>query len=448
MSETRQGDIILRGLLTILVISSFTSDLRLWNISFSINLSQIVAIVLFGWLLVVCAINNLKIPIFYKDVTSFFIYLYFLSNLFSSLLYSSNRSLSLKGSAVIFIYVFIYMITRWAMKFVLNPQTMVQKMVKYNHISALIGLGCMFFALLTGQENFGISYDQLATAGISTLETYVPSIKSLAIEPNLFAISTAVVLSINLCIYLLWRKSMKELGIIVLLSVAIIFAYTRSVYIAIVISVLCLMVLSKRVKLLKSLASYTVVVLLIIGSLIIILPDASALKNALESRARTLIDFKSGSGLGRVEAYQIGYQGFLQNPLFGNGTLSADTQWYNPQKHEYGQRMGSPGWLMGLWIQALHDTGGVGLVIILCLFASVLYANYKIFKALSHLTIKKSIVLGFIGGNIIMFITAQLSSPLWISFPYIYWGINMAFLGHCREMIQRQDLPEVSVLPQ
>ena len=66
------------------------------------------------------------------------------------------------------------------------------------------------------------------------------------------------------------------------------------------------------------------------------------------------------------------------------------------------------------------------------IFVSILIANHSLFTKLKNDDERKGIVLGFLGGNIILFISSQLSSSLWISFPYVYWGINMAFISWCK----------------
>ena len=100
------------------------------------------------------------------------------------------------------------------------------------------------------------------------------------------------------------------------------------------------------------------------------------------------------------------------------------------------------GWLTGSWIQSLHDTGVVGFVILFTLFGFLLRSNYRLFKLLPSTDSNKSMVLGFIGGNLIIIIASQLSSPLWTAFPYVYWGINMGFIAVCKEKIIQRTLSQ------
>src|SRR6267154_894778 len=200
-------DKIIKGLFIILMVTAFTSDVVIAGPSFNLNLSQIVSVALFILLTIYSLINRKKFPVLHKDHTSLFIYLYFLSNLFSSLFFAPNKSFSLKGSLIVLSYVMIYVTTRWSLKFLHDKNKIVKGLVNYNMLMAVVGLLCMITAFVTGAENFGVSYGHLAQSGVDTLRSPIPSIKSLSVEPNLFAIITAVVFCLTLSGYLFWKKT-------------------------------------------------------------------------------------------------------------------------------------------------------------------------------------------------------------------------------------------------
>jgi hypothetical protein len=300
--------------------------------------------------------------------------------------------------------------------------------MKYNLLLAVLGLACMVISFITNSENFGVSYGHLAQSGVDTIQSRIPSIKSLSVEPNLFAIITAVIFALNLSLYFFWKKSRGQLLAIVVIAAALVFSYTRSVYISLLISLIILLALSNKVRQLISFINVAIVAVVVSLIFYLSLPVDSDLKNAIASRTSSLFEFSKGSGLGRAQAFQMSIDGFLKNPLFGNGTLSADTQFYNIYRKIYQERMGSAGWLNGVFIQSLHDTGLVGLLIVFCIYSFVIIGNYRTFKRLPSTTEDKFIALGFLAGNIILLIASQLSSTLWVAFPYIYWGINLAFI--------------------
>jgi hypothetical protein len=432
MIQSRKADLILRSLLMMLIITSFTSGVRISIPPYNINFSQIVSILLLVFLLAGSVASHLRIPVIFTDWTSLSIYAFFLANLISSVLVSSDVERSTKGCISIFTYVLVYHVARWTMKFMDNHQWVLKRMETINFVSALLGLTCMAASIATGTENIGTTFDQLGTAGIEALSSPVPSIRSLALEPNLFAITCAAVFCFNLSIYLCWKRSTSQLITISILSVALLFSYTRSVYLGLATAVLLMLILSNKIQLLISLMKYLIVIAIIFVGLILYLPDSSPVKIALGARISTLTDFTSGSGLGRVQGYRIGMQGLQESPILGKGTLSAETSVFNIYTNEYQEQFGGPGWLTGTWIQALHDTGMVGFLILLLLYGSIMLANHRAFRRLDDSRIERSVVLGFLGGNTVIIVSSLLSSPLWISFPYIYWAFNLAFLAKCK----------------
>jgi O-antigen ligase len=327
----------------------------------------------------------------------------------------------------------IYIAARWALKNNLRGEAAMLTLKRLNVYSAIFGLGCMMLSFAqSGKENIGVTYDQLGAARIANTNP-LPSIKSLSVEPNVFAISTAVILCLNLSIYFLWQKSKKQLFVIGILTLAVIFAYTRSVYVTLILALVVMILLSNRIRLLFAIVNYGLLIALLLSITLYFLPKTNTVKVALTHRVTTLFEFKSGSGEGRLEGLKIAWGGFKQNPVFGNGTLSAETSFYNPWRNRMDEKMGSAGWLNGALIQALHDTGAIGFAIVFSLYCSVLFANYRVLKTAKHPPKERSIIIGFIAGNIILFIASQTSSTLWIAFPYIYWAINLAYIAHVKK---------------
>jgi hypothetical protein len=376
----------------------------------------------------------------FTDLPSLLIYSYFGSNLFSTIFFSINKEQSLKGCAAILTYVVTYIVVRSAMRTILDFRFGVNQLVKANTFSVLFGLISMVIAIVTGFNIWGVSFDHLGIAGGFATASNVPSIQSLSVEPNLFSILTACIVSSNIAVYLLYRKSFTLLFLIGLSILSIVFSFTRSVYISLSISIFIMMVVSNKTKIVKSILSYSLVSAFVFLSVFSLLPEGNSLKQIISNRVSTLGDFSSGTGLARIEGFRMSLKGLEQNPLFGLGTLSANTKIYNPYTYQYQEKMGSPGWLNGALLQAIHDTGVIGFTLLLGVFISILVANYRMFKRIKDDNESKSVLLGFIGGNTVLFISSQLSSPLWISFPYVYWAINMAFLNSCKEKIRKDDL--------
>ena len=411
-----------RFFFSVLLATAFISGIRLSLGALNLTLSHIAALAILGFLLVR---KDGSFTLIYKDKVSLFLYLYFLTNLIPSILFSPNRAASIKGSMLILSYVFIYQVARHLTAKVNDIVYCIRKTVQFNNISVGFGLISMLLAFVfKGQELLGISYGHLNTAGIDNLGSSVPSIRSFSMEPNLFAEITASVLCLYIAMYVLDKKMvLKKHAVLAAIVLSLIFAYTRSVYIAVLIALLFLFGLSKRIKR-KHLLVYLPLAVVTFTGLFMLLPEKSSVVVALKGRFTTIVDFEDGSGLGRIEAYLLGFEGFLKHPILGNGTLSADTEFFNAFKGEYEHMLDSPGWLAGAFMQCMHDSGIMGLIVLIGLYYHILRTNYRGFKYAVNNT-HKNIFLGFLCAHIIIIICSQLSSALWITFSYIFLGINI-----------------------
>lgn len=352
--------------------------------------------------------------------------LYFLINLFSSVIISGT-SASIKGSLVILVYVGIYFGARYFTNYYTGTVYALNKFFYFNRLSVLFGVGSMFFYLLFNPGPIiGVAAGHLTTG--------FPSIRSLSFEPNTFAIITASVfcLMISQSIYNTRRSNKARLSAI-LAGIAITFAFTRSVYLALPIACFFIVWLSGKIPMTK------VVLLFFLGATLlstyVAFSDKNIVVNAFESRLDNPFEQESGSVAGRLGAYTTGINGFLKSPIIGNGTLSANTKILDIYTKEYKDQNGSSGWLTGFWIQSLNDTGFIGLLIGLALLISFIKVNYVCFKAETENQARKSLYLGFMAAAIVIAICTQISNVMWISFTFVFWGINMALVKQLNEKI-------------
>ncbi|MBL7848586.1 MAG: O-antigen ligase family protein [Cyclobacteriaceae bacterium] len=438
--DIKRNDVVLTLALGALLFSAFTSGLSVDIGPVTITLSHVCMLLLIGHALLYAAMSRYRVPVLYRDDVSFLLYLFVLSNLFSSTLFAANRFYSLKACGPLVAGVLMYTAARTGIRMLRDLNGSISKFTFFNQVSAAFGLVCMLLAMITGVENRGVSFDHLAI-GMSTLGGLVPpSIQGLAVEPNLFSIGTAAVLCLPLGRYLLGERRQHALTWILIMGFSILFAYTRSVYGAMVVVMVVLMVLAKQTTVIKRVVLFGTITLAIVLVIGWTLPADHPARKAFEERIATLVDFKGGTGGGRVQGYLLAWESFLDRPILGKGTLSADTEVYNPYVGQYQERMGGRGWLTGSGIQALHDTGIVGFVILMSLFGLTLWKNFKAFKQLPPGDWHRGIALGFLGGNLVILITSQLSSPLWTAFPYIFWAVNMEFLAACKVKINSPAL--------
>jgi O-Antigen ligase len=430
---------LLKSIVGLIVFSSFASSLKVEFGTISISLPQFSALVLLSVLLFISICYKIRTLFIFADLPSLLIYSYFASNLFSTILFSEKIDQSLKGCAAIFTYVLTYTVARSALKVISDAKFGVDQLLKANGTSITFGLASLLLATTIGYKNWGVSLDHLGIGGGFATASNMPSIQSLSVEPNLFAIITACTLCIGIAAYLLVKKSLNQLVLIGLALISILFAFTRSVYASLIISILMMTIVSNKTSILKLMMTYSFLGVFIFSFAFLLLPTDNNLKKIVANRLSTVGDFKSGTGQARIEGYIMALEGFAQNPLFGTGTLSAETKVYNVYTDQYQEKMGSPGWLNGALPQAIHDTGAIGSIILLGIFINMIIVNYRLFKIIKVDIENKSILLGFMGGNIILFISSQLSSPLWISFPYVYWAINMTFVKYCKDRLKENE---------
>ncbi len=426
---------ILLLLYILFILSAFTSSIK-WNVpigtlSINLNLSHLVCLCILIYFL----FSNLPIgrsfPLIYKDYPSLFLFLYFFTNLFSSAFISVNKAQSIKGSILIFTFWIIYIIARWISSNFFSSKLSVRYFLKFNYLSAIIGLSAMIISFILGKEVFGVTTQHLGQQGIGD---NIPSIKSLSLEPNLFAIITASILCINIAFYLLYKKNKNRLFVIILIASSVVFAYTRSVYFAFLIALFVMLYLAKRINI-RNLSVTALGALVLFIAIETQSSNENKIIDALTTRTINIANFSEGTGLLRLQAYLIGLAGFVNSPIIGNGTLSADTQVLNQNSGFYYDLEGSPGWLGSVWIQSLHDTGVIGFIIILGLHISFIIINYKLFKTKNIDAFTKSMLLGFLAGNIIITIGSQISSIFWISFPFIFWGVNMSMVSEIKRKL-------------
>ncbi|MDG6997811.1 MAG: O-antigen ligase family protein [Nitrososphaerota archaeon] len=409
-------------LLGILIATTFASTFKIPLLGFNANLSQLVVCLM----LPIAGIELMK-GLRYHDrhwnFMTLIVLLYFFTNFISSLAYAPDKMWSLRGSADILSYVIIYLVTK---RFITDFESLdgaVSSLKMFNLLSVLFGLFSLLYSWLPGERAF---------IGVSTghVEFGFPSIRSLSFEPNFFAQITAVVSCFYLAQLLLRRRGSSSFAFFFLMVPAILFSYTRGVYASLLIAFLAMVVINiKRTSaVLKRVALPALGLLMFVAAISMISPTSDTdIFSAFAKRVANMTNFEQGSGAIRDVLYFIGIKGFEANPLLGNGTLSANTMTINRVTGDFGYISGTQGWLTGAWIQSLNDTGVFGFVVLLSLFLVPIFKNYRIFKHTKNNRVKE-VSLAFFGGNVLMLVACQISSSLWFAFPWIYWGINAAFI--------------------
>jgi len=371
-----------------------------------------------------------------KDWPSKWVLFYFLINLLPSL-FVAHTAASIKGSLVISVYAGIYFAVRYLTLYRTGTLYPLKKLLSFNKLSVLFGLGSMFFYLL---------FKPGPIIGVATghLTTGFPSIRSLSFEPNTYAIMTAsifcLIIGQSLYIRRLPTKVKFSVGLV---GISLVFAFTRSVFLAVPLACFLIIWISGKIPMTK-----VVVALFLVGiflSTYVAFSDKNIVIQSFVSKFNNPFDQESGSVSGRLDAYTTGINGFLKSPLIGNGTLSADTKVLDKYTKEYKDENGSSGWLTGFWIQSLNDTGIVGLLIGLGMLMSFVRVNYRCFKGERESQFRQSLYLGFMAAAIVVAICTQISNVMWISFTFVFWGINMAVVKQLNKKEETYEQAKVVV---
>jgi hypothetical protein len=147
-----------------------------------------------------------------------------------------------------------------------------------------------------------------------------------------------------------------------------------------------------------------------------------------------IFDFSAGTAIPRLISLQESLRGFSNNPIFGNGIFSANNIFINPFTGEVTGSAGPIGWLNGQFLQVMHDSGLLGIVGWTLFYFLLFNSNYTLYKRLPP-SLERSIVLGFIGGNLVILIGSQASSIVWLAFPFVYWALNLTVIQNFRNQL-------------
>ncbi len=227
-------------------------------------------------------------------------------------------------------------------------------------IEAIVGL--LAFALYEARHGAtpGIQFDPVSGA---------PMVYGTLYEANIFGsyMSAAFILALALATDETIRRKWPLYAVCALTALGLLLSATRSAWGSTALCVLLLLVLlqvgrsGKRAARTLRLAGGLLVAGVIVGGGLALAP--TSITGALGARAQSLLNFGSGSGYGRVLLYTEAINEWKAHPLLGLG----------PGSFSYrlpGDTSPGPAWLPNLTLQALHDTGVVGLAAMIWLFAA------------------------------------------------------------------------------
>ena len=395
-------------LLTASLFSGMTRDVA----GFTFRPEQIIFLFVLAGFIVSFIIGRVK----FNSVPMFLpIGLFIGINFLSSGLYSYDHIFSYRAAFLLSIYMLMYVIT------VVILQEYPQKIKKAVKFLLIIGVCQSLYALITI-----LAYYSGVNLGALTIRSGVAaSAQGSFQESDILGAFSAVMVIMFFAMLAARNTGLRErylaIGLVITLLTNLL-AYTRASWIGLTVALGLLILLQQPKKNIFNPRAAAVLIAITLGLSIFLLPGinnlTSGITGSVFSRATQLLDFSSGSGKGRVNVQEVAIDRWEETPLLGSGTLSF------PKDLAATLHPGGP-WLYSSFIQALHDSGIVGLALLLWIQGGIIYTLIKAYKRTTDSFYRASLS-GFIAGSVALIIASQASSFIWLGFPWIFSGLAVA----------------------
>jgi O-antigen ligase len=153
---------------------------------------------------------------------------------------------------------------------------------------------------------------------------------------------------------------------------------------------------------------------------------------AIWERVQSAFDVSVGSTRGRIELVRLALEEWKRSPWFGTGTGSFDSRLDQEGAATHPWILNAPDfhpWILNMFVTALHDTGPLGLLILLWL----LLAYFRMmFRAVSEATRseQRALLAGMTAGAAGLFVAFQASTGLILLFPWLLMGLGVLAAQH------------------
>ncbi|MFA5816011.1 MAG: O-antigen ligase family protein [Bacteroidales bacterium] len=409
----------------ILLVASTFSGFMFPAGPFTIRPDQVALIILIsGWLFALLA-GKAKlywIPLLVPAA------LYVAVNFLSSMLYAPDKGASYQGALLLGIYFIMYMMT------VLVLQEHPEKMKSAIKVFLVIGVIQALYALIafTGQKA-GVNLGGINEKQIED----VASLQGGFEEPNFLGAFAAAMGLMFVSMLTGWKAAIRPwqtvVGLILMISVLGL-SYTRAAWFGFLIGLILILFIQKPERNIFNPKAALIVTILVVSGGLIALSFASELASGtLAERASNILQFSEGSGEGRVEVQNVAITRWQHSQVLGFGTLSFPPELASPAP--------ASSWLYSSVVQALHDTGAIGLILLLWFQVGLIVIIYQSYKKTTD-QFYRSALAGFMIGSVALFIASQASSFLWLGFFWIYSGMAVATARVAsREAVETRQQP-------
>lgn len=220
-----------------------------------------------------------------------------------------------------------------------------------------------------------------------------------------------------------FQGSLYPLLALLVVIVTLILTYTRTAWIGFMVGVFLLLFMQRsRSEIFNRKVGSMLLVALVLAMIVFVFMLGAGVAGVFEPvlvRSQELLDFSGGSGAGRAEVQEFALEKWRRDAvLLGHGTMSLPWE----------EALPSPAgpWLYSSFIQALHDTGLVGLALIIWFQAGVLLFLVRSYGRVAD-DGSRSVIAGCITAIIALYIASQASSFIWLGFPWIFTGFAVAY---------------------
>ncbi|MHB1270926.1 MAG: O-antigen ligase family protein [Thermoleophilia bacterium] len=402
----------------LLLIATTLSGIRYKMGNYTIRPDQVVLMVmLLGWLLAYLAgrVRLHKVPLMIPAL------LYVGSNFLSSALFSLNKFASYQGALLLGLYITMYIMTVTVLRERRDKLKAAVKMLMF------VGVAQAAYALIAMAAHYG-GVD-IGGVDLRQIESSV-SLSGGFEEANLFG-AFAAAMSLLFLAFLIGKNVGIRIQYLVLgmpvLLLALILSLTRAAWVGFLVAVILLIFMQIPERNIFNPRALAIVVVLASLAVIVALPFANIVTSgSIGDRVSQILEFSSGSGGGRLQAQQIALDRWQNAKILGNGTLSLPEDAVDPS-------ILIKAWFYSSVIQALHDTGLLGLALLLWTQLGMLAVMIKGYMRTVD-TFNRAALAGFIAASIALMLASQASSFLWLGFPWVFSGLAVALAQEAPKM--------------
>lgn len=395
-----------------LVIVSSVFDRVSWEVKgLTVRIGSLMVVILFVAWLIRFLLKREKL---FKTPVSIPIAALFFINLISSLVNSPILKASLQRCSLIAIIFLTYFV-------IVNLSIRrSDSLKKFIFAFLLVGVGESLYccaSMLMYLKGIDIGGIQLYQWG-RTITT-----KGTFLEANLLG-SYLAVIGIFLFTYLVssrYRAKKKWLSIaLVSVIFALVMSWTRGAWVAFLVGCISTLYLSFKNRIIstRAFAATGLIILVTLGIFgLVMAPQiegASEMKNMFIWKLGNLFNLRSGTGAYRVQEYSLAISHWKGHPLLGWGTDSFKV-------------LGETRWIASSILHTLHDTGIIGLLIFVWLILKVLFSGLKALRITRDVFLEVNLI-AFISSFLGLVIAYQLTSALWLPFPWVHLGLMMALV--------------------